>query len=107
MNSHILAHQTNCELEAILKKLAWRGQITQAEIGIKPLKIIQEALSFVKNKANLKNHLMTFEETYILNHLIELSMVELIEQEGIDYINNMVNSLKKIINLYQLISNKT
>ena len=102
MNSHILAHQANCELEAILKKLAWCEQITQAEIEIKPLKIIQKALSFMKSKANLKNQLMTFEETYVLNNLIELSMVELIEQEGIDYINNMINSLK---NLIQEISN--
>lgn len=97
MDSHILAHQANCELAAILKKLAWCGQITQAEIGIKPLQIIQEALSFVQNKASLKNQLMTFEKTYILDHHIKLSMVELIEQEGINYINNMKNSLENLI----------
>ena len=107
MNSNMVAHDMNCEIQAILQKLVWCKQITHTEIGKTPLTIIQDALSFLYNDEKLKNQIITFEATYTLDALINLSMVELIEQEGIDYINNMVNSLKKIINLYQSISNNT
>ena len=98
MNSSVIAHRTNCDLQVILQKLEWRRQITHFEIGRKPIEVIQDALAFVYRNGKMKNQIMTFEETYMLDSLVNLSMIELVEQEGEEYVNNMVISLRNIVN---------
>ena len=97
MNSSVTAHGANCELQAILQKLEWCRQITHCEIGRKPMDVIQEALAFIHDNEKLKNRIMIFEETYIHDNLVNLNMVELLEQEGETYVNNMINSLKALV----------
>ena len=97
MNSSVVAHRVNCELQTILQNLEWRREISHIDIGRKPLQEIQDSLDFVRNNEKLKNRIMTFEETYILDSLIDFSMVELVEREGEAYINNMINSLRALI----------
>lgn len=98
MNSSIIAHRANCELQAILRKLEWRREITHTEIGKQPIEEIQDALYFVSNNEKLKNQIITFKETYILDSLISLSMIELVEQEGEAFINNMIDSCRSLVN---------
>ena len=66
-------------------------------IGAKPLHVIQYTLTFVRDNKKLKNQAIAFETTYILDALVNLSMIELIEQEGEDYVNNLIIGLKSLV----------
>ena len=94
-------HQYSTEIHELLKKYPFSTPLVADDFELLPLYHIDTALSILCDRKNLKHRLAVFRTTYLLEDFMNLSMCSLLERVGVNFIENLIKSLKGLIVAYE------